>query len=194
MKNYKIVDENILSLETVLLAQSLIGKIYCHVINNTVVAGRIVETEAYLPKNDSANHASIGKTKRNKSLFLKHGHFYVYKIHQYYCLNIVAEPEEVPGCVLIRAVEPISGIEILSSNRNTNVWKSITNGPGKLCSAFAIDKSFDGMRINDNIYEAGIYEDGYYPNIVKRPRIGVTKNNEALLRFINPDSQCLSKS
>lgn len=193
MKPRMTLDQNLFSLPTQTLAEQLVGKILVRQVGGNLISGRIVETEAYLPTNDPANHAYRGKTKRCQSLFLEAGHFYVYQVHRYYCLNLVAEPIDHPGCVLLRAIEPIDGIEILSTNRKVESWKQLTNGPGKICQAFAINKQLDGQRANNNTFNVKLIDSEYQPKIVRTPRVGITKNVEALLRFIDTNSSCLSK-
>lgn len=193
MKVGKPLDQHFLALPTQTLAEKLVGKILVRQVEGAILSGRIVETEAYLPKNDSANHAYRRKTKKCQSLFLEAGHFYVYQIHRYYCLNLVAEPIEHPGCVLLRAIEPIDGVKVLSANRKVETWKQLTNGPGKICQAFAINKQLDGQRIDGNTFNVKLFDDEYQPQMERTPRVGVTKNAEALLRFIDTNSSCLSR-
>ena len=98
---------------------------------NGPVAGRIVETEAYLSESDPAAHAYRGRTKRTEVLFGPPGHAYVFRTRQHHCLNVVAEPVEVPGCVLIRAVAPVTGIDLMRERRHGMPDTQLTNGPGE---------------------------------------------------------------
>src|SRR3954453_21991020 len=120
------------------LAQNLLG---C-VLRHGKVAGMIVETEAYLGLDDLAAHASKGKTERTKVLFGPAGHAYVYFTYgMHECLNVVAEREGSPGCVLVRALEPLSGLDLMYERRK---WRGspvgLANGPGKLTQALAITR------------------------------------------------------
>src|SRR5579864_7481145 len=111
-----------------------------------LLAGRIVETEAYLPLVDPSCHGYRGPTKRNATLFGRPGFAYVYLIYgMYYCLNVTTEPPGIGAAVLIRALEPISGIEAMRRHRGEDVAiAALASGPGNLCRAFAIDLRCDG--------------------------------------------------
>ena len=111
---------------TVDVARDLLGKVLVH----GHAAGRIIEVEAYLGAHDPAAHASRGLTKRTKVIFGPAGHAYVYFIYgMYECLNIVAEAEGSPGCVLIRALEPLEGIALMQRRRRTKVLAQLASGP-----------------------------------------------------------------
>jgi DNA-3-methyladenine glycosylase len=111
------------------------------------LSGRIVETEAYLPLVDPSCHGYHGPTARTASLFGRPGFAYVYLIYgMYFCLNVTTEPPGIGAAVLIRALEPISGIEIMRRNRGMEIPVSaLTSGPGNLCRALGIDRSCDGL-------------------------------------------------
>ena len=110
------------------------------------MAGRIVETEAYLPTNDAASHTFRGRTARNGSMFLSHGHAYVYFIYgACHMLNVSSEPEDTGAGVLIRALEPDAGLDQMAANRSTTRDLDLTRGPGRLAQAMAIDRDIDGI-------------------------------------------------
>jgi len=173
------------------VAQKLLGSILFREADRGRVAGRIVETEAYVA-DDPANHASRGMTKRNASMFGPPGHVYVYRIHQVYCLNIVTQPAGVGEAVLIRAVEPIDGIPIMETNRGTNDRRMLARGPGRLCQAFGIDKSLDGQPLDGRSF--GI-EQCTEPvgEIVARPRVGIRLGADMPLRFYLAGNLFVSK-
>lgn len=128
-------------------AQDLLGKILVvPAENGQRVAGRIVETEAYLGEPDKAAHAYRNRrTRRTEVLFGHGGHAYIFFIYgMYYQLNIVIGQKETPHCVLIRGIEPLEGIEIMRERRGNMKDTNLTSGPGKLCIAFGIDKTFYG--------------------------------------------------
>lgn len=141
--------------ETLELSKDLLGKIIVRKIDDKIITCRIVETEAYKGIRDRASHAYGGRrTKRTEVMFGEAGKAYVYQIYgMYFCLNIVAEQRDNPCAVLIRAVEPLEGIELISQFRfgkplnqlSTYQKKNITNGPGKLCKALKIDKNLNGF-------------------------------------------------
>lgn len=160
---------------TVNVAKKLLGKILVRETNEGLMAGFIVETEAYRGRDDPASHAYRGRTERNKVMWDKPGKAYVYQIYGiHYCLNIVTEPEGVPAAVLIRAIEPILGIDLMIKNRGIRDIRKLTNGPAKLAKAMNIDLRFNGwdMTLGRELYVAeGLEIDESF--ITNTPRIGV---------------------
>lgn len=140
--------------------------------DNTAIIGRICEVESYVGENDKASHASKGKTKRTEIMYGQPGYAYIYLIYgMYHCLNIVTEVENFPAAILIRACE---GIE--------NVFKN-TNGPGKLCREFFIDRTLNGCDLTTS-KELYIADDGARiprKHIISAPRIGVAYAGEDAL-------------
>jgi DNA-3-methyladenine glycosylase len=138
---------NFFSRDTITVARELLGTKLVRQINGTVLSGMITETEAYLGINDSACHASRGRTPRNAVMFGPPGVAYVYFVYgMHFMLNIVTEPVGNPCAVLIRAMKPICGLAQMKTRRG-NKAKDLSNGPAKLCQALAIDKSFNGWDI-----------------------------------------------
>ena len=135
--------------------------------------GRIVETEAYIGPQDKACHASRGRTPRTEIMFGRAGHAYVYMIYGFhYMLNIVTEAADFPAAVLIRAVEPLEGLPLMQSRRQTERLRSLASGPGKLCRAFAIDRTLNGNDVCGKV----LYLDDHgepAPKVMTTPRIGV---------------------
>jgi len=152
---------------TVKVAKALLGKFLVHKVNGKILVGKIIETEAYVGPKDLASHASRGKTKRTEIMFGEAGYWYVYLIYgMYYCLNIVTEHKNYPAAVLIRKVEPVSGLK----------EKIKTDGPGKLCRAFIIDKNLNGMSSFEKKSKLWIEDRGEIikpDKIKKAPRVGV---------------------
>ena len=162
------------------VARDLLGT----TLANGPVAGRIVETEAYLSDGDPAAHAWRGRTKRTEVLFGPPGYAYVFRTRQHVCLNVVAEPVDVPGCVLIRAVAPVAGIDVMRERRPRMPDTQLTNGPAKLCQAFDIDMRHYGVDLCDGHglhLEEGRTFDGR--DVVMGPRVGVGAAKAARLRY-----------
>lgn len=170
------------------VAEDLLGKIIVRSYEGFKLTGIIVETEAYVGKIDKASHAyNYKRTPRTEPLFANAGIAYVYKIYgMYNCMNIVTGAEGDPQGVLIRAIEPIEGIEIMSENRfkkpssqlNSKEILNLTSGPGKLCIAFNIDKSLNTHSIFSK--ELTLYEANFKDfNIVYSKRIGIDYAEEA---------------
>ena len=149
--------EDFFNVDSVILAKNLLNKYLIREYDNKKIITKIVETEAYMGVIDKAAHAYKNKKSvRTAPLYLSGGHIYVYLIYgMYNCLNIAANKENIPECVLIRAVEPINNFDEISFNRYSKSYdelnnyqrKNITNGPGKLCKALNIDRSLSGKYI-----------------------------------------------
>jgi len=151
---------------------------------NGPVAGRIVETEAYLSEGDPAAHAYRGRTRRTEVLFGSPGYAYVFRTRQHACLNVVAEAFDVPGCVLIRAVAPVAGTDLMRERRPGMPDTQLTNGPAKLCQAFDIDMRHYGVDLCNG--EGLHLKDGRAPDsrdVLTGPRIGVGAAKTAPLRY-----------
>lgn len=166
------------------------------------LAGRIVETEAYLgPHNsppDPAAHAHRGLTPRNAVLFGPAAHAYVYAIYgQYFCMNVTCEPPGLAGCVLLRALEPLAGLDRMARNRGLAVdamARSLTSGPSRLCQALALTRPLHNtLDLLDPRSPLQIRDDGYaVSHAVVTPRIGIRHAVEWPLRFSLPDHACVS--
>ena len=158
---------------TIDVARQLVGKHLVRKHSDGITIGKIVETEAYVGPEDRACHASRGRTPRTEVMFGQPGHAYVYFIYGFhYMLNIVTERKDFPAAVLIRAVEPTEGISLMEIRRHTENVYNLASGPGKLCEAFAIDRSLNGADVCGRV----IYlENAGEPvgKIIARPRIGV---------------------
>jgi DNA-3-methyladenine glycosylase len=131
--------------DTLRLARFLIGKVVVHDLPEGRISGRIVEAEGY-PPGDPAGHHFRGPTPRNRSLFLRHGHVYVYfNYGMHFMLNVSSEPAGVGGGVLIRALEPLEGIALMQRHRKSTELRDLTRGPGRLAAALRIERSLDGL-------------------------------------------------
>jgi DNA-3-methyladenine glycosylase len=158
---------------TIVVAKQLLGKYLVREHPDGKTIGRIVETEAYVGPQDLACHASKGRTARTEVMFGPPGHSYVYFIYGFYnMLNLVTEAEDYPAAVLVRAVEPVDGIELMRSRRKNGLLHNLASGPGKLCQAFGIDRSLNGADLCAS--ELFVEDRGEAtPKIQATPRIGV---------------------
>jgi DNA-3-methyladenine glycosylase len=173
------------------LAPALLGCVLLH----SDAAGMIVETEAYLGLDDLAAHASRGLTERTKVLFGPAGRAYVYFIYgMHECLNVVADREGSPGCVLIRALEPLCGLEKMFERRKWNgPLCGLTNGPGKLTQALAITREQYGARLDMGPLTIRRWREHPEFAIAATPRIGIRECADWPLRFVWSAHPCLSK-
>ena len=163
------------------VARELLGKVLVH----GPVAGRIVETEAYLGGEDLAAHSARGLTDRTRVIFGPAGYAYVYLIYgMYECLNIVAESEGVPGCVLIRALEPVAGVELMRARRpSARKLNQLADGPGKLTLAMGITRAHNGVDVTHGDLVVREVESAAF-DVAVTPRIGITQSADLPLRFL----------
>ena len=123
------------------IARALLGKTLVHETSEGITSGMIVETEAYLGEIDDASHSYKGKTDRVRVMYDEKGHAYIYLIYgMYYCFNITSGPKGLPEAILIRSLEPLSGIELMKERRKTDKMHNLCSGPGKLCMALGLGK------------------------------------------------------
>jgi DNA-3-methyladenine glycosylase len=186
--------------DTEKVARDLLGTILISTIGGKRTSGRIVETEAYVGPHDPASHGAerIGKTQRNVSMFGAPGIAYVYRIYGvHWCLNAVTHEEKYPAAVLIRALEPIDGIDIMMRRRFgkyvAGKERQLLSGPGKLAAALSIDAAADGHALDRT--PLWIEKGTPVPRraIVAGPRIGITKAADWPLRFCIRDCAWLSR-
>ena len=178
--------------DTAELARYLIGKTIVRKIGRNRMSGRIVETEAY-PPGDRSGHAYRGRTVRNQSLFLDRGFAYVYFIYgTSYMLNVTAEEPGVGAGVLLRAIEPLDGINLMKRFRRTDKLTDLARGPGRLAAALEIDQRLDGVDLCANgplWLGTAVRESAQISTTV---RIGITREVGRLLRFFEAGSPFVS--
>ncbi|WP_456405309.1 DNA-3-methyladenine glycosylase [Thiolapillus sp.] len=175
--------------DSVTVARELLGKILLRCYRGEILGGIIVETEAYLGEEDSACHASKGCTPRTQVMYGAAGHYYVYLIYgMYHMLNIVTGEPGHPQAVLIRALQPVRGLQLMGELRGGVADKKLCDGPGKLCQALAIDRGLNGMAVESG--ELWL-EDAWLPrecSISAGPRVGIgyasKKDRQKPWRFI----------
>jgi DNA-3-methyladenine glycosylase len=164
------------------VARDCLGKILVH----GSAAGRIVEVEAYLGRDDRAAHAWRGLTDRTRVIFGPPGHAYVYFIYgMYECLNFVAEPEGMAGCVLIRALEPLAGVSIMRRRRPAvSRSEDLASGPGKLTLAMGITRKLNGADLIEGPLQVRRPREEAQFEIEVTPRIGIRHCADWPLRFV----------
>jgi DNA-3-methyladenine glycosylase len=169
--------------DTIVLARFLIGKVIVHDLPAGRLSGRIVETEAY-PPGDPAGHHFRGPTPRIRSMYLAQGHAYIFfNYGAHFMLNVVSERSGTAAAILIRALEPLDGIERMEQNRNTARLLDLTRGPGRLAAAFQIDRRHDGLDLcTPGALWLGVMRHPAGP-IGKTVRIGISRAAGKLLRF-----------
>jgi DNA-3-methyladenine glycosylase len=188
------------------VARALLGKVLVRKTARGIVAGRIVETEAYLGENDAAAHSAAGKTARNAVLFGPPGYAYVYFIYgNHYCLNVSCLPDGMPGGVLFRALEPVAGVARMAKAREIRpekksdlcqivFLKKLSSGPGRLAEALGVTRARDnGKSLVSAQSNLRIADDGYRARrIVITSRIGIVKSAERPLRYLIAGNQFVS--
>ncbi|HUO85724.1 MAG TPA: DNA-3-methyladenine glycosylase [Thermoanaerobaculia bacterium] len=187
--------------DTVTVARRLLGCILHHRIDGDLLSGRIVETEAYLGANDRASHARGGlRSARNESMYLEGGHAYVYFTYgMHFCMNVVTQQSGISEAVLLRAVEPLRGIERMKRNRAKAKREiDLTNGPGKLCQAMEIDRSLDGEWLRgERLWLTAPKEEIAEESIGISPRVGIDNSGDAIwwpLRFFIRSNSWVSRA
>src|SRR5215469_3477970 len=174
------------------LAESLIGCVLVRESEDGISAGRIVETEAYLP-NDPSCHAYIGKTARNATLFGPPHRAYIYLIYgTSFCFNLSSEDDGLGAGVLVRALEPIEGVDLMQRRRASTAVRDLCRGPGRLCMALAIDRTFDGIDLfsDDRLWLAAAL--GERARVRNSRRIGLTRAAARRLRYYEGGNPYLS--
>lgn len=182
--------------DTELVARDLLGAVLECRTEQGIAAGRIVETEAYLGEHDLACHAAAGRTERTRPLYGRPGIAYVYFIYgMYWCVNAVTRAEHQPSAVLIRAVEPVTGFDLMRRRRQ-NVRRDVdlSNGPGKLCLALGIDGRMNATSLQRPplVIRSGVsIADA---DVTVTPRIGITQSADWPLRWFITDNAYVSKT
>jgi len=194
-KKGNVLNRSFYCRNTLTVAKQLLGKLLVRELPEGKVAGKIVEVEAYRGSDDPASHAYKGKTQRNQIMFGEGGYAYIYFIYgKHFCLNVTTEKVGVPGAVLIRAVEPVYGIEIMKRKRRTENVKNLTNGPGKLTQAMDITVELNGWDLTrgEKLYICDL--DVVEPfEVVSSGRIGVKAGADKPWRFFIKGNLFVSK-
>jgi DNA-3-methyladenine glycosylase len=191
------------SRKTEIVAQELLGETLIYKTDEGVISGKIVETEVYLGQGDPGSHAYRGITQRNRVMFGSPGKAYIYLIYgKHHCFNIVTEKDGVAGAILIRALEPKEGIELMKKNRRIDELLSrLTNGPGKLTEALGITGSMNGVDLTgDRLFimsENSPRKKGRTPKdfrIITTRRLGIRKGKNLPYRYYIEGSKFISRN
>lgn len=188
------MDPNFFLQPSITLAPKLLGSVFSFASPGGLVSGKIVEVEAY-HQNDPASHTFRGESPRNRSMFQAGGRLYVYRIYGLHaCVNIVAGPAGSGEGILIRAVEPIQGIELMQKNRGTTDVRQLCSGPAKLTQAFGITHAHDGLVLGESEFTLSHTEVLSNDEIVQTTRIGISKAAKELARFYVKDNPFISRT
>jgi DNA-3-methyladenine glycosylase len=196
MQKYSQLEDDFFRRDTITVAKELPGKILIRRIDkNKYLAGKIVEVEAYIGEHDPACHAYQKKSGRCSILYEDGGTIYVYFIYgNYYCFNIVTETKGIGSAVLIRAIEPLEGVEIMKTNRpGIKSIYDLTNGPSKFCLAFDIEKKFNNQKLSSEgiFISNSLKKEDFEIKISKR--IGINKGEHFPYRFFIKNNPFVTK-
>lgn len=190
----QILKKEFFDRDPMIVAKELLGKILVRNYKDKIISGRIVETEAYLGLDDEAAHSFRGKTGRTAVLFEDAGLAYVHNIHMQTCLDVSVQGVGIPNSVLIRALEPLEGSDLMKKFRNKENLKDLTTGPGKLGKALNILKEHNGCDMTNSSSPLYFADDGFeVKEIVIKKRIGLNKNADPEMRFYIKNNIYVSK-
>ena len=195
-KPLRILDRAFYDRDTEVVARDLLGAVLVCRTDEGTASGIIVETEAYIGEEDPACHAAAGRTRRTEPLYARPGLSYVYFIYGvHWCFNAVTRAEGLPSAVLVRALQPLDGIELMRSRRGPRINDiNLTNGPGKLCAALGIDRRMNGLSLQRGPLVIRRGESVASSDIVTTTRIGITKAAHWPLRYYIKGNAFVSKA
>lgn len=193
-REINILQRNFYERNPATVAKGLLGKILVRKLNSEILSGKIVETEAYYGRNDPASKAYKGRKIFNELMFMDVGKTFIYMVHGNWLLNIVAHSKGGVGAVLIRAIEPLQGIETMLENRSVKDNSDLTSGPGKLTKALAITKELNGVDVTKKSSQLLVIDgERESIHICSSPRIGVKVDLPQELRFFIKENKFVSK-
>jgi len=176
------------------VAPRLLGSYLVRELDGEQLVGKIVETEAY-DQSDAASHSYKGNTPRTAVMFGPSGFLYVYFTYgMHYCMNVVTGPVGHGSAVLIRAIEPMEGVEVMTDNRRGKAGIQMTNGPAKLCQALQIDRAWNGHYLRQSPFKLVIKPPVKQIDIVQTTRVGISQAKDVPWRFYVRDNPYVSKT
>jgi DNA-3-methyladenine glycosylase len=180
---------------TEVVARGLLGHLLVSTIGGRRTAGRIVETEAYLGPHDPASHAFGGRrTARTEGMYGPPGTAYIYFTYgMHWCLNAVTRPEGYPAAVLIRALEPVAGLETMRRRRGRRSDRELCSGPARLCAALGITGRLNGVLLQGGMLRILRSPERRRPRVVRAPRVGITRAVDWPLRYLVAGSPWVSR-
>ena len=187
----RVVARDFYARDTVVVARELLGCILETTFRGVTTSGRIVEVEAYVGPHDPAAHGYGGRmTARNRNLFGPPGMAYVYFIYgMHWCVNAVTEEDGHPSAVLIRALEPLEGVDLMMRRRRTKDVRRLCSGPARLCEALKITGTLNGASLQSSRIRIVSPGEGLLPTrIIESPRVGISRAKDWLLRFSSADA------
>lgn len=188
-----ILSRNFYERDTATVSAELLGKVLVHHEPEGLTSGKIVETEAYYGEGDPASRASQKKTGKNEIMWGSGGFAYVYMVHGHWLFNVVSEREGTPGAVLIRALEPIEGKDLMGQRRGKKDRLELTSGPGKLTQALGITKNHHGTNLTTSEELNIVEKENQKFKIETSHRIGVSSDLQQELRFFISGSEFVSQ-
>jgi len=190
---YNIIPREFYNRSPDVVACELLGKKLFRVVDESKLVGIIVETEAYFGETDPASRAFKGLKKFNSLMWDNPGQIFVYNVHKYWMLNVIAHEVDCVGGVLFRSIEPTKGIDYMKKNRSTSNIFELTNGPGKLSISFKISRDLNGFYVSNWDSPLMIFDAPVITNYSRSYRIGVSKDLPEKLRFFIKDNKFVSK-
>lgn len=180
--------------DTATVAKELLGKMLVHRASEGLTSGKIVEVEAYYGKGDPASRASRKRTRLNEMMWWHGGLAFVYMVHANWLFNVTTEREGVPGAVLIRALEPVTGVKLMHMRRRVSNERGLTSGPGRLTQAMGITREHHGLGLTDARSELIIVKGKVERfEVASSHRIGVSRDLKRELRFYIRDNPFVSR-
>lgn len=187
-----VISRSFYNRKTDVVARDILGKILVRRLGDKLLEGVIVETEAYFGGDDPASRAYDGLKTYNRVMFEEPGHLFIYNVHQYWMLNVIAHERGVGG-ILIRAIEPTMGIEDMKQNRPVKNIKDLTSGPGKLTLALDVDKRLNGVDVTKKSNPVYLLDNQLDPEVETSHRIGVTRDLPKNYRYYVKNNRFVSR-